>query len=516
MSDPPAAVDADPDAALIDMMSEFYHNPLGWVKFAFPWGTGELNGWDGPDLWQQEFLRDVGREVRKRAFNGVDPVEPLRFATASGHGIGKSALVSWLILWIMSTRPWCKGTVTANTSLQLETKTWAELAKWKQRCVVGHWFKINYLEIVHVENPKRWRVDAATCREENSEAFAGQHAADSTPFYIFDEASNVPAVIWKVAEGGLTDGEPMFFAFGNPTRNSGEFFACFGAMRHRWNTRQIDSRTARMPNKRQIQEWVDDYGEDSDFVRVRVRGIFPRAGSTQFISNEAVDGAMDPARDADVGIYDPLVLGIDVARFGDDQTVFVLRRGLDCRLFPVQKFRGLDTMQVAARAAEVYHKHKPDAIFVDQGTFGAGVVDRLRQLGINVVGVDFGGKPDGDMLQNAGSIAYYNKRAEMWGRMRDWLLNGMLPEDNELKADLTGVEYGYVLREGRDSLLLEKKEDMKKRGLASPDVADALALTFAHPVAPQDQSWKFGRHTGAQAHSWDYNPFDSEHGGRRR
>ena len=284
----------DPDFQLADMMAaEFYDNPLGFVEFAFAWGAGDLKGWDGPDVWQRDLLIQIGAAVKARGFNGIDPVEAIREATSSGHGIGKSAMVAWLILWIMSTRPHAKGVVTANTSTQLETKTWAELAKWKKRCVTGHWFKITYLSIAHVDYPQTWRCDGVTCREENSEAFAGQHSAGSTPFYIFDEASNVPAIIWEVAEGGLTDGEPMFFAFGNPTRNSGQFHACFGAMKHRWETRQIDSRSCKIPNKAQIQQWVDDYGEDSDFVRVRVRGVFPRAGSTQFISNEAVDGAMD-------------------------------------------------------------------------------------------------------------------------------------------------------------------------------------------------------------------------------
>ena len=147
--------------------------------------------------------------VRERGFDGVDAVSPIRMATASGHGIGKSTIVGWLVCWIMSTRPHCIGTVTANTFVQLQTKTWSAIAKWKELCITSHWFEMTGTTMYHKEAPKTWFASAQTCREENSEAFAGQHAANSTSFYIFDEASAVPDKIWEVAEGGLSDGEPM-------------------------------------------------------------------------------------------------------------------------------------------------------------------------------------------------------------------------------------------------------------------------------------------------------------------
>ncbi|EBI0451191.1 terminase, partial [Salmonella enterica subsp. enterica serovar Cerro] len=189
-------------------------------------------------------------------------VEAYRCATSSGHGIGKSALTAWVILYIMSTRPFCKGVVTANTSEQLRTKTWGELGKWKKRCITGHWFEYNNgkgnMNIYHVDHMESWRCDGQTCREENSESFAGLHAANSSPFYIFDEASAVPDKIWEVAEGGLTDGEPFWFAFGNPTRNTGRFRECFRKFKHRWRRKQIDSRLAKMTNKELIEEWRND------------------------------------------------------------------------------------------------------------------------------------------------------------------------------------------------------------------------------------------------------------------
>ena len=209
------------DALIADHVSLYYDDPLGFVKFAFRWDEGPLKGFKGPDVWQSKLLRHIGDEVKSRGFDGINSVMPIRTAVTSGHGIGKSAMVAFLILWVMSTRPNSKGTVTANTATQLKTKTWSELEKWRSRCITGHWFNVTGTAIEHVTSPKSWRADAITCREENSEAFAGQHEKESTSWYIFDEASNIPSKIWEVATGGLTDGEPMMFVFGNPTRNSG-------------------------------------------------------------------------------------------------------------------------------------------------------------------------------------------------------------------------------------------------------------------------------------------------------
>lgn len=467
------------DALLADKMGEFYANPLGFVQFAYDWDYGELKGFDGPDVWQSEYLEYLGWRIRKNNFDGVHPVDPVQMATSSGHGIGKSALTAWLADFIMSTRPYSKGVITANTSPQLRTKTWAELSKWTKRCITGHWFNVSsggqFMAMYHKENPDTWRVDAQTCAKENSEAFAGLHAANSTPWYIFDEASAIDNVIWEVAEGGMTDGEPMWFVFGNPTRGSGRFFDCFGKQKHRWRTAQIDSRTAKMTNKKKLQEWVDDFGEDSDFVRVRVRGVFPRAGSCQFIAGDIVRAAMLNQLREDIYALQPKCLGVDVARFGDDQTVFTRRQGR--KVWPQEKYRGLDTMQTASRACRAADDFGAEFIFVDGVGVGAGVVDRMRQLGYAVIDVQAGGGA-------LDKVRYKNKRAEMWGQMRDWIKNDSpdLPDDNDLEAALTAIEYGFT---PGDQILLERKEDMKKRGVASPDEGDSLALTFAEPTGAQ-------------------------------
>lgn len=202
------------DIDLASEVSRFYDDPVGFCLFAFPWGEPgtALQEFHGLDEWQQELLTEIGYQVTKRGFDGVNAVDPIQVAVSSGHGIGKSFFTAMVILWIMSTRPHCKGVVTANTGEQLKTKTMSELAKWQSMCITGHWFEMNAMSINHRAYPKTWRCDALTSREEASEGFAGLHAAASSPFFIFDEASAIPEKIWEVAKGGLTDGEAFFLS----------------------------------------------------------------------------------------------------------------------------------------------------------------------------------------------------------------------------------------------------------------------------------------------------------------
>lgn len=472
------------NADLAEFVGEFYDDPLGFVECCFPWGEpGPLADHDGPDAWQRDFLDWLGQEVRSRAFDGVQAVQPIRAAVSSGHGIGKSTLQAWLTVWIMSTRPNCRGTVTANTGAQLDTKTWAAIVHWAKLSITAHWFEINTQRMYYKGQRESWFCAPQSCAEENSEAFAGQHAADSTSFYIFDEASNVPDAIAEVAEGGLTDGEPMAFLFGNPTKSTGFFYRrCFGSERNRWKVWTIDSRDSKFTNKTQIAEWVQDYGEDSDFVRVRVRGLAPSASDLQFIDSDRVRAAQK--RQTMVLPDDPLVCALDMARGGGDDCVFRFRRGNDGRSIPPKRVTGQesrDSMKLVAMATEVlsgmFNGHKVATLFVDAtgGSIGGPVADRLRQLGHqNVIDVQFGGEsPD---------PKYANMRAYMWGKMRDWLSIGAIDESARLEQDLTAPGYTH---DKRDRLVLEAKEHMKARGVDSPDDGDALAMTFALSVAPR-------------------------------
>jgi hypothetical protein len=464
----------DLELELVEEVGACSTDPYRFVLFAFPWGDGELEG-KHPEDWQISILNDIR--------DGLSIDKAIQEAVASGHGIGKSALVSWIILWAVSTHEDTKGVVTANTETQLKTKTWAELAKWHRLCICKHWFELTATALYSKDpaHEKTWRIDMIPWSERNTEAFAGLHNQGKRIIIVMDEASAIPDIIWEVSEGALTDENTQIIwcAFGNPTRNTGRFRECFGRFKHRWKNKQIDSRTVSLTNKEQIAQWVADYGEDSDFVRVRVRGVFPRAGSMQFIPGDLAEEAAQ--RTLKAQDFDPLVMGVDVARFGDDQSVIWFRRGRDAKSIPPIKLRNVDTMTLAAKVAEARKYYHCEAVFVDGTGVGGGVIDRLNQLNVPVVEVQFGGKPDRSMPGQE-DIAYANKRAEMWGYMRQWLKGGAIPNDVELLADLTGLEYGYTMKDGRDAILLEKKADMKKRGLSSPDLADALALTFAYHV----------------------------------
>lgn len=492
---------------LVDFVADYRHDPLGYAQASFEWGKGELTGSSGPRAWQRDILDIIGKRLRDPATRH----QPIQIAVASGHDIGKSALISMILQWGESTSVDTKGVVTANTDTQLRTKTWPEVTKWFRLALNSHWFKPTATAVAAVDpsRERTWRADAIPWSETTTESFAGLHNLGRRIILIFDEASAISDKIWEVAEGALIDEdtEIIWLVFGNPTRNVGRFRECFGKFRHRWTTRQIDSRTVEGTNKNQISKLVEDYGEDSDFVRVRVRGEFPRAGTMQFVPGDIVDAARK--RDAYATLSDPLIMGVDVARFGDDQSVIVIRRGRDARTVPWLKFRGLDTMTLAAKIMELQSLHQCDAIFVDGGGVGGGVIDRLRMLQQNVIEVSFGGTADRAIATTEGAVVYYNKRAEMWGYMRDWLAGGSIPDDPELASDLVGVEYGYKPFKGIDSIILEKKADMKKRGLASPDNADALALTFAYPVQPSDHTQSFL--SGNQPrHTVEYDPFSKD------
>lgn len=471
------------DIELQEFIGSFADDPLGFVLAAFPWGEpGPLEKHTGPDTWQREHLAWLGEEVRSRKFDGLLPVSPIRSVVSSGHGIGKSVEVAWIVDWILSTRPHAQGTVTANTFTQLQTKTWAAIQRWTKLCLTGHWFTINSDRIYHPDYRESWFCALQSSREENSEAFAGQHAADSTSFYIFDEASAVPDAIFDVAEGGLTDGEPMIFLFGNPTRSTGKFHrAAFGSDRERWHATIVDSRLSRFTNKEQIAEWAKDYGEGSDFFRVRVLGLPPAASDLQFIDTATVSAAQK--REVTPLADDPLVCGLDVARGGGDDCVFRFRRGADGKSIKPVRVPGeqaRDSMRLVTLATQIlaadYHGRKVATLFVDATGIGGPIGDRLRQLGhSNVVDVQFGAQsPDAKLA---------NMRAFMWAKMRDWLRDrGSIPADPRLEQDLTGPGYSH---DKQDRLVLESKEHMKARGVGSPDDGDALALTFAYPVRAQ-------------------------------
>lgn len=495
-------------------IGSFWNDPLGYVLFNFPWGEPgtPLERETGPDQWQREVLIAWGKQITERNFDGFTPVLPIEISVTSGHGIGKSALAAWCIKFIFDTRPNSRGTVTANTMPQLYTKTWAELGKWHNMSLTRHWARYHRAKTnmaLISSDPLRedtWYVTGQTCKEENSESFAGQHAADSTSWYLFDEASAVPDKIWEVSDGGLTDGEPMRISFGNPTKNTGRFISLHKTRRSKRDaiTFQIDSRKVKRTNKALIEQWIEDWGENSDFVRVRVRGLPPSQASLQFISTFKIEAAA--AREAVSDLDDPLIMGVDIARFGDDKSVIRWRRGRDAKSIPPIRFEKLDTMSMASQivmhaAGSEHTKHQvADAVIIDETGVGGGVVDRVRQLNCDCIGVNFADNPIGVLgLGNAKGEKYANRRAEMYGGLREWLSGPAAIDDDEgLMDELEGIEYGY---NASNEIQLERKELIKKRLGFSPDDGDALALTFAEVVLPK----KVMEQRFAQAEE-DYHP----------
>lgn len=496
---------------LADFFSQFAYDPLGFVRACFPWGVEHTHlEKEKLEDWQKARLIEIGEQARSHKFDGSTAVDPILQATASGHGIGKSAFCAMVIIWIMCTRPECQGVVSANSRPQLKTKTWKELAKWLamfEEFIGCDWFECSVADLWlrHKQRKATWRVDGTAWEEHNTEAYQGLHAKHSTAFIIFDEASWIPVGIFDVAFGAMKDGEPMWFVFGNPTRNTGYFKKIFKRLRHRWSTMQVDSRNCRITNKREIQKDIDDHGEDSDYVRVRIRGLFPRSAATQLIPNDVVHASAHHHKGR-ADRLTPLIVGLDVAREGDDESVMAIRRGTDAFTEEWKVFRNLDGNQLGGEVAEFCRQRDMigdpvDAIFVDVTGVGWSAYDFLKHRGFPVYPVNFGGSPRNERV-------YLYKGAEMWVSMREWMKEGgRIPEDEILHDQLTGRNKQFT---PTDRMFLEPKKVMKAEGRDSPDRADALALTFASHIARRRiVDGKFVRRGARQKAQSDYNPLEA-------
>ena len=462
-------------------------DPESFVLFAFPWGQKNtpLEHYKGPRAWQRRVLRSITKHIKTN--KGALDMDALRRAVASGRGIGKSALVSWLILWMLSTRIGSTVIVSANSENQLRTVTWGELTKWSTMIINSHWWEISATKLVPAQwitnlverdlkkGTRYWGAEGKLWSEENPDGYAGVHNMDGM-MVIFDEASGIPDGIWSVASGFFTEKilDRYWFAFSNPRRNSGYFFECFNSKRDFWETEQIDARTVEGTDKAIYEQIIAEYGEDSMEARVEVYGEFPTVGEDQFISPQLVDDTFKRERWRDTTA--PIVIGIDPARGGMDSTVIVVRQGRD--IIAIKRYKGDDTMTTVGNVIDAIEEYRPTLTVIDEGGLGYGILDRLTEQRYKVRGVNFGWKAKNPIM-------WLNKRAEMWGSMRDWLKTASMPTDRQLKADLTGPK---KKPNSSGSILLESKKEMKARGLASPDAADALCVTFAYPVAHREQN----------------------------
>ena len=466
----------DNDIDLIDAVAEFHLNPLGFVLFVFPWGESgtPLYDQDGPDYWQIEVLQKLEKALKQGVAADKATATAIRIAVKSGHGVGKTTLVAWIIHWFMATRANPQVVVTANTATQLTSKTWRELAKWHRMSLCKSWFILTRQTYYAKHAPETWCTTAIPWSKDRPEAFAGTH--EKHVLVLMDEASAIDDAIWEVTEGAMTTPGAIWIVFGNPTRNTGRFRECWREFAKRWITVTVDSRTAKMANKSEIQMWREDYGEDSDFFRVRVRGEFPRAASMQFISEEMVMEAEQRTLLDIEWNRQARVFGLDVAYHGDDRSILLLRQGV--KIHHMWKLPELDPDQLAYKCLEIAAEHDHEAFFIEEVGIGVGTYTTMKNTGYDRL------HPIKPQWRATDERTYYNKRAEMWGRSREWIkkrgclmINNLV--DKELRQELTSIEYSF---DNKGRYQLESKRDLKSRGLRSSDLADSLVLTFGLPI----------------------------------
>ncbi len=489
--------------ALLEKIQTFKDDPLGYAYYAFPWGEGPLEGIKGPREWQVDLFQQMKTDIR-RAEGKKSKI--FRYARCSGHGIGKTAFFGMASDWGMSTKMDTKGIITAGTQNQLRTKIWPEINKWHQMSITSHWF-VKAATSVHSADPKHalaWRLDSVPWNKSRPEAFAGLHNVKKRIMVGYDESSQIDPIIWETTLGALTDEETeiFWFVFGNGTRRSGNFRECFGKNREFWNPKQINSLDVEGTNKEYLNELIKTYGRDSYIVQTRVFGNFPPAGDAQFIPTSWVEEAKVRALSSHPD--DPLLIGLDPARGGEDFFVGRARWGSDARSIKPLRLPGGDTadsMKAVIIVAEWLQRientysRKIDMIFVDKIGIGGPIANRLAELDWPIHQVD--------VTQDATDKRFAKLGDQMWGRMRDAIQYVLcLPEDPDLEEDLTNREFSY---NQLNEEMLERKKDMKARGLHSPDDGDALGLTYAVPFSTKQAGQIRGSKKGGRQlpTTWD-------------
>lgn len=427
-------------------ISRYARAPIAFVK--------EVLGAQ-PDAWQEETLRALARGHT-------------RIAVRSGHGVGKTALAAWVITWFANTRAPFKCAVTAPSSPQLFDVLVPETHKWFGRLPRG-WRDLWDITSDHItlKADAECFITARTSRADQPEAMAGLHSQNV--LLVADEASGIPDAVFEAAGGSMSSPGAITLLIGNPTRNTGFFWRCHVMERDRWHCMRVSSAESPRVAPDYVDELAKRYGLDSNAYRIRVLGEFPTADADTLIPASLVDEAMQRSIELDLSAAE--VWGVDVARFGDDASVLIKRRGRVVPEMP-RRWRGVDTMQLAGaiKAEFDLQAAKPMLIVVDVIGIGAGVVDRLNEQNVPVLGVNVAEVP-------STTGRYARLRDELWVRCREWLETRAvrLPRDDQLRDDLAAPRYAF-LSDGR--LQVESKNSMRSRGLPSPDHADALNLTF--------------------------------------
>ena len=398
-----------------------------------------------------------------------------KMSVKSGHGTGKSTTASWAMLWFMLLRYPCKVVVTAPTSSQLFDAMFAELKRWINELPkeLQQLLNVKSDRVELVSAPAEAFISCRTARAETPEALAGVHS--DNVLLIIDEASGVPEQVYEAAAGSMSGHNATTLMLSNPTRSSGTFFESHNRMANSWWTRTWSCKDSPLVSHEFVDEMELRYGPESNAYRVRVLGEFPLSDDNTIIPYHLVEAAQN--RDVVVSEDATVVWGLDVARFGSDATALCKRQGPI--VTELRSWRGLDLMQTTGRIVAEYEalapSKRPAEILVDSIGVGSGVVDRLQELGLPVRGVNVAESPSmGD--------TYMNLRSELWFKCKAWLEDRSckLPKDDQLIAELTAIRYSFT---SSGKMKAESKDEMRKRGLGSPDLADALCLTMASDAA---------------------------------
>ena len=411
-----------------------------------------------PLPWQADFMEHVAKGER-------------RISVRAGHGVGKSTACAWLLIWHMLTRLPQKAVCTAPTAGQLFDALFSEVKHWCNKLPepLRETIEVFTDRIVQRGAPESSFISARTSSAERPEALAGVHSEHV--LLICDEASAIPEAVFESAAGSMSGHAATTVLIGNPTRNTGLFFKTHHQLSSDWKTMHVSCLDNRLVSKDFIKQISTTYGDSSNAFRVRVLGEFALKDDDSLIPAELVDAAMD--RDVVLNPAEPIYYGIDVARFGDDRTVICKRQGNVVLGF--KHWSGEDLMGTVGRIVHEAGMDNPEEIMVDSIGLGGGVADRLRELGLNVRDVNV--SESVALNQQAARL-----RDELWISAKEWLETRAvkLPKDDELRQELIGPTYSFT---SNGKIKVEGKSEMKRRGLRSPDLADALCLTFAGQAA---------------------------------
>lgn len=435
-----------------ELLEQFHSNPVLFVEAVLQ---------AKPQPWQAEALMAIANNDR--------------VAIKSGHGVGKTAFLSWTVLWWLLTHYPCKVAVTANTAHQLSDVLWTEIDKWARKLPQGFKELLDFkTDKISLKGATDSFAVARTSRRENPEALQGFHSENM--LFVCEEASGIPDVVFQVGEGAMSTPGAKTIMCGNPTRSDGFFYEAFHGQRDKWHCQTVSCEDATTVSVDFLENMAAKYGSESNVYRVRVLGEFPTQSDDVLLPLHLVEEAI--SRDVNASPTTPVVWGLDVARFGSDRSALAKRQG-QVLIEPIKSWQNKDLMEMAGIVLAEYdacpYQLRPKAIYIDAIGIGAGLADRLRELDLPAVSIS--------VSETASLKDRFNRlRDELFWNCREWFeaRDCKLPNDPTLVSELTGIRYKYL---SNGKLKIESKDEMKRRGQRSPDIADAFVLSFAEQGA---------------------------------